>query len=160
MAATLIVYYSLEGNIAFVADALAKQLGAEVYRLETVKEYPKKGLLKFLHGGRDASLGFKPELKGTLPDLSGYEQVIVGTPVWAGKPSAPLAAFLDKVDFTGKKVSAFASSAGGSAEKCLAAIRAAAERKGAAFGAVQSFVNPLRSPEAALESVKTFAAQL
>ena len=159
MANTIIVYYSLEGNVNFLARALASECGADVFRLETVKDYPKKGLMKFLHGGHDATIGYKPELK-KKPDISAYSRVVLGTPVWAGKMSAPLASFIDAADFSGKEVFSIISSAGGPTKKCAGQIAAEVQKKGGAVKAVESFVNPLRRGEEALEKIKAFAKNL
>jgi flavodoxin len=99
MPSTAIVYYSLEGNTSYVAELLAQKTGAELIRLETVKEYPKTGFLKFFCGGRDATFSVCPELKNALPDFSRFSTIIIGTPVWAGKPSAPVNAFLHKAHY-------------------------------------------------------------
>lgn len=159
MADTLIVYFSLEGNVDFVSRELAKELGADLYRLQTVKEYPKKGLMKFVHGGRDTIKGFKPELKA-LPDLSAYKSILVGVPVWASKPAAPLNTFFDGADFSGKSVSLFASSAGGNSKKCLSIMREIAGKKGGTVKAEEEFTNPLKDPEKTIAQVKAFAERI
>ena len=159
MADTLIVYFSLEGNVDFVSRELAKELGADLYRLQTVKEYPKKGLMKFVHGGRDTIKGFKPELKA-LPDLSAYKTILVGAPVWASKPAAPLNTFFDGADFSGKSVSLFASSAGGNSKKCLSIMRAIAGKKGGTVKAEEEFTNPLKDPEKTIAQVEAFAERI
>ena len=159
MADTLIVYYSLEGNVDFVSRELAKELGADLYRLQTVKEYPKKGLMKFVHGGRDTIKGFKPELKA-LPDLSAYKTILVGAPVWASKPAAPLNTFFDGADFSGKSVSLFASSAGGNSKKCLSIMREIAEKKGGTVKEEEEFTNPLKDPEKTIAQVEAFAERI
>ena len=160
MSDTLIVYYSLEGNIDFIARSLAKELGADLFRIETVKEYPKKGLMKFFHGGKDVVTGFKPELKVAPPSLEAYSRVIVGSPVWAGKCAAPVNSFLETADFSGKSVAVFASSAGGNAKNCIQQISDTVAKKGGTVGASESFVNPARSPESALEKIKAFAERV
>ena len=161
MADTLIAYYSLEGNIDFVANELASLLNADKCRLETVKEYPKKGLVKYLHGGKDTLKGFKPELKTTIPDLAQYSTVIVGAPVWANGPAAPIMTFLEAADFTGKKVSFFTSSMGGSSAKTLKTMADAATSKGAA-SVVPGFavVNPLKKQDSAKAKIAEFAESL
>lgn len=160
MADILIVYYSLEGNIDFVARTLAKKTGANLCRLETVKEYPKKGLLKFLHGGKDSLSGFKPELKTVLPDVSAYKTIVIGAPVWAGKPAAPINTYLDTADFSGKRVFVFTSSAGGSPAKALELMSAMVAKKGAVLGGTAAFVNPIRTPAAAVDAVGDFAKKI
>ena len=158
MADTIIIYYSLSGNIDFIARDLSKKLGADVCRLETVKNYPTKGLMKFLHGGKDALRGFKPELKTALPDISQYATVVLGTPVWASNPAAPLNTVLDALDFSGKKVAAFTSSAGGDCEKVLEII--GARLRNATLCATEGFVNPLKNPESALDKISAFAERI
>ena len=160
MSKTLIVYYSLEGNVDFVAKKIAENLGADIFRIETLKEYPKKGLLKFFHGGKDVVSGVKPELKGELPSLEGYDKIVIGAPVWAAKPAAPLNTFFDKVDLSGKKCYAFASSAGGNSKKCLEIMAAEITRKGGTVEACAEFTNPLKKTDAALVTIAEFAGKI
>ena len=160
MADTIIIYYSLEGNVDFLSHELAKALDADLCRLETVKEYPKKGLAKFFHGGKDVIYGAKPELKTALPDFAGYSRVILGTPVWASRPVPPLNTFFDSADLSGKSVGIFASSAGGNAQKCLALMREAVSAKGGSVIAEADFTNPLKKQDAAHETLQSFVAQL
>ena len=158
MADTMIAYYSLEGNIDFVARELAKEIGADLFRIETVKAYPERGLAKFFHGGKDTVMGARPELKAPLPDLSAYSTVVLGMPVWAGRPAAPINTALAGADFSGRRVAAFASSAGGDTGKTFDII----ERRlqGAELFATESFKNPLRDPDVAAEKIKAFAKKL
>lgn len=157
MAEILIVYYSLEGNVDFAARSLAKELDADLCRLETVKEYPKKGLLKFLHGGKDTVMGFKPELKTQLPDLSAYSKIVVGAPVWAGKPAAPITTFMEEADFQGKDVYLLASSAGGNADKTLSIMTEAVSKRGGSVKGTEQLTNPARNIEQSLEKIKGLA---
>ncbi|MCR5698507.1 MAG: NAD(P)H-dependent oxidoreductase [Treponemataceae bacterium] len=161
MSETIIVYYSLEGNIDFVAKNLAEKIScSNVVRLETVKAYPTKGLFKFLHGGKDAMKGFKPELKTALPDLSKFDIVVIGTPVWASRPSAPINTFIEKCDFSGKKVFILASSMGGSSASTIEAISSEVTKKGATVVASTSFVNPLKNQEKAKAAIAEFASKV
>jgi len=157
---TLVLYYSLEGNVDFLCKALANEASADLCRLETVKEYPKKGLMKFIHGGRDASFGFKPELKNSLPELSQYQSLVLGTPVWAGKMSAPLNTYINQSDFTGKYVYLLVSSAGGNAEKCISQITQLVEEKGGIVKDTLSFVNPKKNVDSSVSKIKDFVKKM
>ena len=160
MAKTIVVYYSLEGNIDFVAKKIAEKLGADIFRLETVKEYPKKGLLKYFHGGKDSVAGLKPELKGELPNLAEYEKIVIGAPVWASKPAAPINTFFEKAGLSGKSCFAFASSAGGNSAKCLEIMSAEISKKGGVVKACESFTNPLKKTDEALAKAEGFAQKI
>jgi len=37
---TIIVYYSLEGNTDYAANKIASELGADILRIDPVKNYP------------------------------------------------------------------------------------------------------------------------
>lgn len=93
---TAIVYYSLEGNTKFAAERMAAQMGADLIALEPLKAYPVKGFLKFYHGGKAAVFGEKPALKPYVFDETQYDQVIIGSPVWASKCAPPINTFMAK----------------------------------------------------------------
>ncbi len=158
MAKTLIIYYSLEGNVDFLAKELATELNADLFRLETVKEYPKKGLAKYFHGGKDVVSNSCPELKALPETISPYEQIVIGTPVWASRPAAPLNTLLANIDFAGKKVAAFASAGSDNVGKTFEVIES--KLKNATFGATAAFKNPVKNKETALSILKDFAAKL
>ena len=51
-----------------------------------------------------------PELVKDFPDLSGYEQIFIGGPIWDGYISTPLMSYLSQVDFSGKIIFPFCTS--------------------------------------------------
>ena len=122
---TLVVYYSLEGNTKNAAEKVATALGADVMALIPVKDIPKKGLLKFLHGGAGATKSKGTELQPYTCDTSEYDAIILGTPVWAGKPSMAMNQFLSDLKTPEKVIGAFAFAAGGpgNCDKCLKILK-------------------------------------
>ena len=123
--ATLIVYYSLEGNTDFAAKEIAKVLGYETLRLEPIKKYPEKGPLKFLVGGKGACLAETPRLKPYVFDVNEYARIIFGFPVWAGNITPPIRTFIKENDLRGKKIAAFACQGGAGAEKAFGKLKEA-----------------------------------
>ncbi|MBO4926647.1 MAG: NAD(P)H-dependent oxidoreductase [Clostridiales bacterium] len=119
----LVVYYSLEGNTKKAAEKIASELSADVMPLIPVKDIPKKGPLKFLVGGGGATKRKGTELQPYSADASSYEAIIIGTPVWAGKPSMAMNQFLSDLKEKEKIIGAFAVSAGGDSSKCLAILK-------------------------------------
>ena len=57
---TAIVYYSLQGNIRYVAEKVASGTGADLIELVPVKAYPDKGMIKFIWGGSAVTFKKKP----------------------------------------------------------------------------------------------------
>ena len=122
---TAIVYYSMHGNVRYVAEKAAKELGADLIELKPVKAYPDKGAMQFLWGGSAVTFKKKPDLEPYSFNASDYDLVIIGTPVWAGNFTPPLRTFFENTDLTGKKIAAIVTSGGGDSAKCLGAIKEA-----------------------------------
>ena len=123
----LIVYYSLEGNTEFIAGKISSVNGADLLRLIPKKAYPNKGVKKFLWGGKSALMAEKPELEEFSVDLSAYDRIIFGFPVWASTFAPPLRTFIDnyKEELNGKEFAAFACQAGSGAEKAFSKLAGA-----------------------------------
>lgn len=116
---TIIVYYSLDGNTKSAAERIAEELGCKALRIEPEKALPGKGFLKILAGGKQAMFGEKPAIKPLEEDLTQYDAVILGTPVWAGKAAAPVWTFVNSCDGCNKIRALFTLSGSGDNEKCI-----------------------------------------
>ncbi len=141
---TAIVYYSMHGNVRYVSEKVAKELGADLIELVPVKAYPDKGAMQFIWGGSAVTFKKKPELEPYTFNASDYDLVIIGTPVWASNFTPPLRTFFENNDLTGKKIAVIATSAGGDSAKCVEAVKAAA--KADSLAAVLSLTDPKDKP--------------
>lgn len=122
---TAVVFFSLEGNTRFVAETLKAIIGAELIELKPVKPYPTGKVSRFL-SGKDAIKRATPQLEPYDFDADAYDTIVIGTPVWAGKPTPPINTFLKENDLSGKRTCFYASSSGGNAENCIAEMKAMA----------------------------------
>ncbi len=122
---TLIVYYSLGGNTAMVAEKLGEALGAALLRLEPEKAYPEKGASKFLWGGKSAVMGERPKLRPYSFRPEDYDRIILGFPVWAGTFAPPIRSFvLENLEaLKGKQLAAYACEAGSGGERALQKLK-------------------------------------
>ena len=118
----LVVFYSLSGNTQEVAHKLAEKLDAELLKLETVKPMPKSFAAQILVGGGQVLLHHLPELKPLGTDLDGYDEIILGSPIWNSKGVPAINAFLQDETAAAKVSSLFFLSAGGDIQKGLHAI--------------------------------------
>jgi flavodoxin len=110
---TAVIYYSHDGNCALVADILKTEFNADVFRIETLDDKKRKGILLMFWGGGQVFRGIKPPLKPLSVDINAYDLIILGTPVWAGSPTPAIVSFLDKNSITGKKIALFCCHGGG-----------------------------------------------
>ncbi len=107
----LIVYYSMEGNTHNIASRIQKMTNADVFEIETVEPYPSAPAYYWV-ARQQIKNNELPVLKNTVPDVSSYDLIIIGSPVWWYTVSSPLLAFLAECDFKGKTVAVFAIQGG------------------------------------------------
>ena len=121
----LIVYFSLEGNTEYIANELAKALPADTLKLVPKKTLHTSGFGKFFWNGKSAVMAEKPELEPYDVDLSAYDQIIFGFPVWAGTFTPPLRTFIseNKEELKSKSIAAFACQSGAGAEKAFSKLQ-------------------------------------
>lgn len=120
-----IVYYSMSGNTDYVARKISDKIEADLIKIEPKKEYPTKGLRKFLWGGKSAVMGETPELEEYKFDGEKYDYVIFGTPVWASSFTPPIRTFIkeNKEKLNGKKIAVFTCYMGGGADKAIEKLK-------------------------------------
>ena len=104
---TLIVCYSWGGNTRRVAELLRRKTGADLYEIRTVRPYPADPWETSRISQREWASGRLPELAGDFPDIAGYDLILAGGPVWNFKTATPLAAYLERTDFRGRRVAPF-----------------------------------------------------
>ena len=116
---TLVVYYSLEGNTKILASKIAETLNADIIELKTSKQYPSEGFKKYVFGGKSVVFGEKPKLTNTGIDLSLYDTIVIGTPIWASNFTPPIKSFISEYKIQGKRIALFACHRGGRSRKML-----------------------------------------
>lgn len=79
---TLIVYYTRTNTTKTFAEALAKELSADLEELKEDGDY--SGALGYLRAGRAAITKNEVTIHEHKFDPANYDLVIIGTPVWAG----------------------------------------------------------------------------
>ena len=109
---TAVVYYSIDGNGALVAKELIALLNADLIRLHTADEKPRKGFVQFLWGCKMMLLNKNPPLKPYSFNPLAYDLIILGSPVWGASPAPPIRSFLAEAGLSGKKVAFYLTHTG------------------------------------------------
>ena len=116
MSKTLIAYFSTGGNTRRAAKALATAAGADLYEIKPVQPYSHADLNWMDKKSRSTiemnDPSSRPEIVGPLPDVSGYDTILLGFPVWWYTCPAIIRTFLEGLDLHGKKLVPFATSGG------------------------------------------------
>ncbi|MDE7220064.1 MAG: hypothetical protein K2O45_10665 [Oscillospiraceae bacterium] len=92
----LCVYYSRTGNTEKLMREIAAELKCEIVKLDDGVD--RSGLGGWLRSGMQAMARRIPAVKPvkTAFPLDVYDLVIIGSPVWAGRCSAPVRSFLSQ----------------------------------------------------------------
>lgn len=118
-----IVYYSLTDNTKEMAEIIAKKSGDDLYRIDTIKPMPKEKEKQMMLGGMKAIFGMCPAIKGMPDDILTYDEIIIGTPIWAGKNAPAINTLLESHEIRDKVTAVFTLSGGGDNDKCIARLK-------------------------------------
>lgn len=103
----LLVYYSKTGTVDKLAKMIAKKFGADLYQIKSQRIYAPDMWKAWDEAQEEIKAKKMPEINDDLPDLSSYDEIIVGGPVWGYSISNPIHAYLNQTNFQNKPVSAF-----------------------------------------------------
>ena len=113
---TLVVYYSAQGHTEEIANKIANNLGADIFKIEPVDEYSSADLDWTDSNSRvsqehdDESLRNIELVSTNVENWDSYDTVLIGYPIWWGIAAWPVDTFVKANDFTGKTVIPFCTS--------------------------------------------------
>ena len=102
---TAVIYYSFDGNCTLIAEDIRTALKADVFKIKLSGVKKRRGFAKFMQGM--LLMIKKPEPLPLSVDISTYDLIVLGAPVWGGSPASPIVSFLKKTKITGKKIALF-----------------------------------------------------
>ena len=119
---SMILFYSNSGKTEKLAKEIQNALGSDILKVEPEKPYGK-GLSAILRMIMERVRGTIPAIRTEVPNLSSYDVVLVGFPVWANDVPALLTHFVKKCNLTGKTLIPFATSGGSGIEKSVNTLK-------------------------------------
>ena len=112
----LVAYFSASGKTAEVAERLAKTAGADLYEIKPEIPYTKADLNWMNKNSRSSvemsDKSSRPAIADKNADISGYDTIFLGFPIWWYVAPTIINTFLESYDFSGKKIVLFATSGG------------------------------------------------
>ncbi len=112
----LFIYYSLSGNGDLVADYL-KEKGFDIRKIETTYKLSKHMFFAMMKGGSNALFGKKAKLINYNNDISEYDEIYIGSPIWNSRLTPPINTVLRDTDLSNKKLTFVFYSGGGTSKK-------------------------------------------
>ena len=116
MAKKLVAYFSASGVTKKVAEMISEVSEYELYEIKPKQAYTNADLNWKDKNSRSSvemkDKKFRPEIITKDIEMSDYDEIILGFPIWWYVAPAIINTFLEAYDFSGKKITLFATSGG------------------------------------------------
>ena len=113
------------GNTKIVADYISEITGADQFEIVTHK-YDGMAYTPLIElAKKEAAAGELPPYEGAAPDLSGYDTVFIGGPVWWGTYPQVMFTLFKDINLDGKTVIPFTTHEGSGLASCASDVRKA-----------------------------------
>ncbi len=122
-ASRVVVDGKVLGNTQYIAQLIQQQTGGDLFRIETVQEYPGSHdpLLEFAYNER--AEGARPELAAQMENLDSYDIIFLGYPNWNADLPMPLYTLLEQTDLSGKTIVPFTTHGGSGFSRTIQTIQ-------------------------------------
>ncbi len=100
------------GNTEYVAKVIQQTVGGDLFRIETVEEYPLDHEPLVDQAADEQDEKKRPELLNQVENFEQYETIILGFPNWWADLPMPVYTFLEEYDFSGKTIIPFVTHGG------------------------------------------------
>ena len=104
---TLVIYYSKSGNTKKIAEGIASSQIFDIEEIIDPKE--RKGIIGWILAGKNALLKKSTPIEQIKSNISDYDLVILGTPIWVYSMAIPVRSFLKEHKDKIKNVAFFAT---------------------------------------------------
>ena len=100
------------GNTEYMAYAIQEAVGGDLFRIETVQQYPLEHEPLVEMADEEQNGNARPELLNRVENMEQYDTIFLGYPNWWGDMPMPLYTFLEEYDLSGKTIIPFSSHGG------------------------------------------------
>lgn len=100
------------GNLEYMADVIQQTIGGDLFRIETVEEYPLDHEPLVDQAAEEQDEEARPELSTQIENPDQYDTILLGYPNWWGDMPMALYTFLEEYDFSGKTIIPFTAHGG------------------------------------------------
>lgn len=129
---TLVAYFSRSGNTRVIAGVIHRSLNTDLLEIEPATPYPEDYFQTVEQAKNERERRVKPALKDGTNDISRYEIVYLGFPIWGGTVPSVVQTFLSSHNFTEKTLIPFITHGGygeGDSDGILASLASTARRQ-------------------------------
>ena len=98
----IIVYFSRTGKTRIVVNGLTDKLSCETAEIKSIED--RSGFFGVLTCVLDQLVERDAQIEPLKKDVTGYNPIIIATPIWLGKLSSPARTFIKQSGLNGKEV--------------------------------------------------------
>ena len=131
---SLIIYFSRAGenyainnltqkNTEVVAEEIARHVNADLFECEPVVPYSENYETCCQQAKAYQRANARPALKAYLEDVSQYDAIYIGGPVYWGEYPYEIYSQLDRLDFSGKTIKPFSTHEGSGLGRCVDSLK-------------------------------------
>ena len=95
------------GRIRAVADMIQKNVGGDLFSIQTSVVYPADGAKLIDYAAQEQEENARPELTTHIENLDQYDTIFIGYPNWWADLPMAVYSFFDEYDFSGKTIIPF-----------------------------------------------------
>ena len=109
----LVAYFSVTSNTKKIASYAQEHLGSDIFEIVPEQAYTAEDIdynsdCRANREQNDESA--RPKIKSSLADVSQYDTIVLGYPIWWGQAPKILYSFIESYDFSGKTILPFCTS--------------------------------------------------
>ena len=127
----LVAYFSATGTTKNMAKKVATEVGGDLFEITPETLYTATDLNWMDKKSRSSvemsDKSFRPNMNGEKIDISKYDEIYIGFPIWWYVAPTIINTFLESDDFSGKKIKLFATSGGSGFGKTVQELQASAK---------------------------------
>lgn len=122
-ASRVVVDGEVLGNTQYIAQLIHQETGGDLFRIETVQDYPGSHDALLDYAYNELSENARPELASQIENPDNYDVIFLGYPNWNSDLPMPLYTFLEEYDFSGKTIIPFTTHGGSGLSRTVQTIQ-------------------------------------
>lgn len=122
---SLVLYYSQTGATEMVAQEIQRMTGADMESITLENPYSGTYAETIQRVGKERQNGEFPAILPLEADLSKYDVIYLGYPIWYGTYAMPISTLVNEYDFAGKKIVTFCTFGSGGLEPAISDLKKA-----------------------------------
>lgn len=120
---TVVINGEVLGNTQYMAQVIARETNADIYRIEPQNPYPTDHTTLVAQAREEQDQDARPAIKTPVSNMADYDVVFLGYPNWWGDMPMILYSFLEQYDLGGKTVIPFNTHGGSGFSGTISTIR-------------------------------------